>query len=316
MMDFPDFRLIAPPLTPFHADGSLNLKPVEQQARLLSDTNVDGVFVAGSSGEGQSLSTAERMELAQRWLNVAAGTNLEVIIQVGHNSLPDAIALAEHAQRIGADAISASAPCYFRPATVDELIDCLAPVAAAASDLPFYFYDIPPMTHVSLPMAEFLARGKPRMPNLVGLKYSNIDLMQMQQCVRLNDGEFQVLFGSDQQLLSAIVLGACGAVGTTYNWAAPLYRDMLAAAACGDWKAAQAAQYQSVRLVEIMQPYGFLAACKALFDSYGIPCGPVRPPLRNLTDDQQRQLLEELSQAGLSTPYRTTTASGVRSVAQ
>ena len=316
MMNFADFRLIAPPLTPLHADGSLNLKPVEQQAQLLVETNVDGVFVAGSSGEGQSLSTAERMEFAQRWLDVAAGTDLEVIIQVGHNSLPDAVALAEHAQRLGADSIAASAPCYFKPPTVDELIDFLAPVAAAASDLPFYFYDIPPMTHVSLPMAEFLERGKQRMPNLVGLKYSNIDLMQMQQCVRLNEGEFEVLFGSDQQLLSAVVLGACGAVGTTYNWAAPLYRDMLAAAARGDWTAAQAAQYQSVRLVEIMQPYGFLAACKALFDSFGIPCGPVRPPLRNLTDEQRRSVLEGLSQAGLLMPHHAAAARPVSTLAE
>jgi len=298
-----DFRLIAPPLTAFHADGSLNLDAVEPLAKLLVETTVDGVFVAGSSGEGQTMSTDERMNLAERWADVGAAADLEVIIQVGHNSLPDAVALAEHAQKIGADSIAASSPCYFKPATVDELIDFLAPVAAAAGDLPFYFYEIPPLTQVRLPMAEFLEKAKPRIPNLVGLKYSNLDLMQLQQCVRLHDGEFEVLFGSDQQLLSAVVYGVCGAVGSTYNFAAPLYRSMLAAFDRGDLETARREQGKSVDMVAIMVKYGFLAACKVLMrERFDVDCGPVRPPLRNLTEEQSAQLLAELDTAGVLHP--------------
>ena len=293
------FRLIAPPTTPFHADGSLNLDAVERQAQLLIDTTVDGVFVAGSTGEGQSLSTDERMKSAERWREVATGTELEVIIQVGHNSLPDAVALAEHAQRIGADSIAASSPCYFRPGRVEELIDFLVPVAAAAGDLPFYFYEIPPLTNVALPMAEFLEKAKPRIPNLVGLKYSNIDLMQMQQCVQMNNGEFEVLFGSDQQLLAAVALGACGAVGSTYNFAAPLYRRMLAAFDRGDHAEARQLQAKSVEIVAIMSRHSFLSACKILLTELGIDNGSVRPPLRNLTTDQREALLTDLQAAGV-----------------
>lgn len=293
------FRLIAPPTTPFHSDGSLNLEAVEQQAQQLVETSVDGVFVAGSTGEGQSLSTDERMRSAERWIEVAAGTGLEVIIQVGHNSLPDAVALAEHAQRIGADSIAASSPCYFKPARVEELIDFLAPVASAAADLPFYYYEIPPLTQVALPMVEFLTKAKPRIPNLVGLKYSNIDLMQMQQCVRMNDGEFELLFGSDQQLLAAVALGACGAVGSTYNFAAPLYRRMLAAFERGDQATARELQAKSVEIVAIMARTNFLSACKILLTELGIENGPVRAPLRNLTAEQRESLLADLNEAGV-----------------
>jgi N-acetylneuraminate lyase len=293
------FRLIAPPTTPFYADGSLNLEVIPRFAQLLADTSVDGVFVAGSTGEGQSLSTDERMRSAERWIEVAAGTDLEVIIQVGHNSVPDAVALAEHAQRIGADSIAASSPCYFKPARVEELIDFLAPVAAAASELPFYFYEIPPLTHVALPMVDFLEKAKPRIPNLVGLKYSNIDLMQMQQCVRLNGGEFEVLFGADQQLLAGAALGACGAVGSTYNFAAPLYRRMLAAFDRGDHAEARELQAKSVEIVAIMARTCFLAACKVLLTELGIENGPVRAPLRNLTNGQRDELLADLHGAGV-----------------
>lgn len=293
------FRLIAPPTTPFRADGSLNLEIVEKQAQLLIETTVDGVFVAGSTGEGQSLSTDERMRSAQRWMDVATGTDLEVIIQVGHNSLPDAVALADHAQRIGADSIAASSPCYFKPARVDELIDFLAPVAGAAGDLPFYFYEIPPLTNVALPMVEFLEKAKPRIPNLVGVKYSNIDLMQMQQCVQMNDGEYEVLFGSDQQLLAAVALGACGAVGSTYNFAAPLYRRMLAAFDRGDHEQARKLQAKSVEIVAIMARHSFLAACKILLTELGIENGSVRPPLRSLTNQEREELLTDLHSAGV-----------------
>lgn len=301
------FRLIAPPTTPFYADGSLNLEVIPRFAQLLVDTSVDGVFVAGSTGEGQSLSTDERMRSAERWIEVAAGTDLEVIIQVGHNSLSDAVALAEHAQRIGADSIAASSPCYFKPARVEELIDFLAPVAAAAGDLPFYFYEIPPLTNVALPMAEFLEKAKPRIPNLVGLKYSNIDLMQMQQCVQMNDGAFEVLFGSDQQLLAAVALGACGAVGSTYNFAAPLYRGMLAAFDRGDHAEARKLQAKSVEIVAIMARYSFLAACKILLSELGIENGPVRAPLRGLTNEQRDALLADLHEAGVFDLQKTGT---------
>ncbi len=299
------FRLIAPPTTAFHIDGSLNLEVVERHAQLLVDTTVNGLFVAGSTGEGQSLSTDERIRSAQRWMDVTSGTDLEVIIQVGHNSLPDAVALAEHAQRIGADSIAASSPCYFKPAGVEELIEFLVPVAAAAGDLPFYFYEIPPLTNVVLPMAEFLEKAKPRIPNLVGLKYSNIDLMQMQQCVCMNDGEFEVLFGSDQQLLAAVALGARGAVGSTYNFAAPLYRRMLAAFDRGDHEEARKLQAKSVEIVAIMARHSFLSACKLLLTELGIESGPVRPPIRNLTSQQREELLADLHVAGVFDLQRT-----------
>lgn len=293
------FRLIAPPPTAFRADGSLNLDPVESHVELLIEATVDGVFVAGSSGEGQSMTTDERMQLAQRWMHACASTDLEVMIQVGHNSQADAIALAEHAQRIGADAISASSPCYFKPADVDALVQFLAPVAAAAGDLPFYFYEIPPLTNVSLPMVEFLRKGKSRIPNLVGLKYSNIDLMQMQQCVRLGGGEFEVLFGSDQQLLSAVLFGAEGAVGSTYNFAAPLYRRMLAAFDRGDLAGAREAQGHSVDMIAVMANYGFIPAMKTVLRSMGVDYGSVRAPLKNLSAAQEEQLLKELNDASL-----------------
>jgi len=297
-MSLANFRLIVPPHTPFNTDGSLNLAAVEKQASLFVENGIDGVFVSGSTGEGQSLSDEESFQMAERWRELANGTDLEVIIQVGHNSLPDAVARAAHAQRIGADAVAASSPCYFKPANVDALIDFMAPVAAAAGDLPFYFYDIPPFTEVRLPMVDFLTRGKQRIPNLVGLKYSNIDLMLMQQCVQLNDGEFEILYGSDQSLIAGAVMGVRGAIGTTYNFAAPLYRRMLAALDQGDLLAARSEQARSVAMIDLMARAGGIAGFKVVMEWFGVDCGPVRAPLGNLSAERKQQLRDDLDAIG------------------
>lgn len=292
----PTFDLIAPPLAPFHADRSLNLGAVEAMAQYFVDHGIAGVFVCGTSGESQSLTVQERIALSQRWLDVARGTDLHVIIQVGHNCVEDARVMAKHAQSEGADAVASLAPSFLKPANVDDLIECCRPVAAAAGDLPFYLYDIPSVTDVSLPMPEFLSRGQASIPNLRGLKFTNTDLMQLQECLNVNDGEFDILFGCDQIMLAGLMFGCRGAVGTSYNFAAGHFRWMIEAFHEGDLATAQRLQHEAVRMIRVLEKYGFLPAAKVVMTSLGINCGPARSPLRTLSMQQKSQLLEELAQ--------------------
>ena len=139
--------LIAAPFTAMRQDGSLNLDFITKQAAYLIETGVSGAFVCGTTGEGQSLSTRERMEVAERWVE-AAGTRLKVIVHVAHNSLEESQHSARHAEKIGAHAIASLGPTFFKPATVEQLVDFCIPTAAAAPSLPFYYYHIPVMTGV------------------------------------------------------------------------------------------------------------------------------------------------------------------------
>src|ERR1043165_1641656 len=100
--------LIAAPFTPFHGDGSLNLPVIEKQATALAADGVRGAFVCGTTGEGASLTGAERQQVAARWREVASD-RLEIIVHVGHVCLDEARALAAHAQRSGANGIAAVA---------------------------------------------------------------------------------------------------------------------------------------------------------------------------------------------------------------
>jgi N-acetylneuraminate lyase len=280
--------------TPFSPDGELNLNMVEQQAELLIESGIRGVFVGGTTGEFASLTLDERMTLVERWCE-ASGASMRVAVHVGHNCLPEAISLAAHARQTGAAAVAVMSPSYFKPATIQDLIDFCAPIAAEAEPLPFYFYDIPGMTGVRLKMSEFLYHARFQIPTLRGLKYSNNDFLELQECVRLDHGAFDVLFGLDECLLAGLCLGIRGAVGSTYNFAAPVYQRLMQAFGKRDLDIARAEQGKSIDLIKTLGEFGFLAASKNVMAMLGVDCGPVRPPLRNLTVDQRLALWERLS---------------------
>lgn len=290
--------LVAATHTPFHADGSLNLAIVEKQAEHLHRTGALGVFVGGTTGESHSLALDERLALARRWAEVVRGTPLKFVVHVGANALTDTRTLAAQAQELRADAIAAIAPSYFKPRSLDTLIACCVEIASAAPATPFYFYDIPSMTGVSLPMPEFLSQASARIPTLTGIKFSNPDLMAYQLCLRADGGRFDMPWGTDEYLLSALAVGAVGGVGSSYNFAALLYRRLIAAFARGDMATAREEQFRSVRLIDLLARTGYMGAAKAVMGFLGVPVGPARLPNGNLTAEQVSRLRNELEEMG------------------
>lgn len=281
--------------TPFNRAGHLDLSVVPRQAELYRETGVTGVFVAGTTGEWSSLTRDERMALCDRWTEVA-GDHVKVAVHVGHDCQAEAVALASHARESGAAAVAAVAPSYIKPGTVTDLVDFLEPIAAAAAPLPFYYYEIPGMTNVRLSTSKFLHEAGPRIANLAGLKYSHSDLLELQECVAADPSRFDVLFGFDEFLVAGLALGARGAVGNTYNFAGRHYRRMMGELLeKGITDGVRERQLQAVRMIEVLGKYGFIAASKAVMGFIGVDCGPVRPPLRNLTSDDLAGLACQLA---------------------
>jgi N-acetylneuraminate lyase len=290
--------LVAATHTPFSADGSLNLAIVERQAAHLLKHGVTLAFIGGSTGECHSLSLEERRQLTQRWSDVVRGTALKMIVHVGSNCLADARGLAAQAEASGALAIAALAPSYFKPRTLDALIACCAEIAAAAPSTPFYFYDIPTLTGVGFSMPDFLAQGRERIPTLAGIKFTNADLMAYQLCLQADGGSFDVPYGTDEWLLAALALGARGAVGSSYNFAAPIYHRLMQAFAAGDLVVARCEQFRSVQLIQLLANHGYLGAAKAVMKMVGVDVGPARLPNANPNPAQITQLQVELERLG------------------
>jgi N-acetylneuraminate lyase len=269
---------------------------------VLSRNGVVGAFICGTTGEGLSLTTDERCQLAERWVRVAP-SELRVIVHVGHTSLKEACHLAAHAQAIGASSVACMAPCFFKPAGVEGLIRWCQEVARAAPDLNFYFYHIPSMTGVKDLVHDFLQQVEERIPNLVGIKFTYEDLDDFGNCLRVDGGRYDMLFGRDELLLSALSLGCRGAVGSTYNFAAPLYRDLIKAYDAGDQDRAAELQQLAVRMIQALIEASVhpIATFKSLMNRYVFDCGPTRLPLVSPTSEQFSKLEKQLDQLGILT---------------
>jgi N-acetylneuraminate lyase len=297
-MRFAITGLLAATHTPFSPSGELNLALVEKQAEHLAGQGVSGVFIGGTTGESSSLTLDERRALAVRWMEVVRGAQLKVIVHVGANCLADARTLAAQAQQLGACAVSAVAPSYFKPGSVARLVDCMADIAASAPELPFYYYEIPLLTGINLSPSEFLAQAADRIPNLAGIKFTSNNLMEYQLCRAFRGGSFDLPFGFDEIMLGALALGATGAVGSSFNFAAPIYLRVMKAFAAGDLTTARAEQFRSVQLIARLAARGYMGAAKATMKMLGVDVGPARLPNGSLSEEQQATLRAELEQLG------------------
>ena len=287
--------LVAAPFTPMNPDGSINLDIIESQANSLAANKVVGAFLCGTTGQSLSLSVSERKRIMTRWAEVAP-EQLKVIAHVGHCALPAAIDLALHAQELGLHATGAMPPVFFKPQNINELVAWCVEIANAAPRLPFYYYHLPSMTGVDLPMVDFLNAAKDKIPNLVGIKFTHHNLSDLTSCLTLDDGRFDMLFGRDEALLAGLALGVKGAVGSTYNFAAPLYIRLIEAFAQNDLDTARKLQQISIDMVNIIAatPCSFQPAAKSILKMIGLDLGGVRQPLQNITESQYKDLKTRL----------------------
>lgn len=284
--------LIAAPFTPMHADGSINLDVIQPYSDWLVKTGIAGVFINGTTGEGVSMTIKERCDVTEAWVKASNG-RLKVIVHVGTNCQADAMVLAEHSQAAGADAIASMSPNFFKPSRVEDLIGWFAPVAAAAPELPFYYYNMPSMTCVNLPVDKFLAEGRKSIPTLAGVKFTHNNFMEMNQCMML--GDFDVLHGFDELLICGLSLGAKGAVGSTYNYAGTVYSALMDAFAKGDLDTARKLQQYSVEIVKVIIKYGGgVRGGKAIMKLIGIDCGDCRYPFTPFSDQEYASLKSDL----------------------
>ncbi len=289
--------LIAATYTPLRDDGSLNLEQVGPMVDYLLENGVGGLYVCGSTGEGMSLSSEERRSVADAYVQAAAGRT-PVIIQVGHNSISEAKQLAEHAQRIGADAVSATCPSYFEINNVDALVDCMSQVASGAPELPFYYYHIPVLTGSTIGMVDFLQRGGEQIRNLAGLKYTAPTLHEFQECLEMEGGRFDVVWGVDEMLLGALATGARAAIGSTYNIAAPLYREIINAFNKPDLDDARRLQSRSWSIIKAIAASSYHPAMKEVLRMLGFEFGRCRAPQQEISAEDIRTLRRNLESIG------------------
>ena len=276
--------LIAAPFTPMDKDGALNLSIIPKYYQLLKANGVSGAFICGSTGEGVSMTTAERMIVAESWAHCTKGDeDFKVMTLLGGTSISDCKDLARHARNIGLYGISFTAPFYFKPNDVNMLAECCKAIADTVPDLPFYYYHIPVLTGVNLPMLDLLKAVDGIVNNFAGVKYTHEDFMDFLSCISFKEGKYDMLWGRDENMLSALAVGNKASVGSTFNYAAPLYHAMIEAFDQGDLPKAQKLQQLSIDMIRLLGKYGGIATGKAYMRLLGLDCGEFRLPVKNMT---------------------------------
>ncbi len=288
--------LIAAPFTPFHLDGSLNLELIPAYYEFLKSNGVKGAFICGSTGEGVSLSIQEKKSVAEAWSECTKrDSDFTLMMFLGGTCIADCQELAIHANKIGVDAISFTAPFYFKPANAEMLAKACHQVASVVPDMPFYYYHIPVLTGVNVAMYDLLQVVDSTIPNFAGIKYTHEDFMDYQSCLTYQNGKYDMLWGRDENMLSALVLGAKGSVGSTFNYAAPLYNQLIQAFNDNNLETARNHQMTSINMIRLLGKYGGIATGKAYMKKVTLDCGEFRLPVKNMGEAQFELFINDVA---------------------
>ncbi len=288
--------LIAAPFTPFFANGDLNPGVIPAYYSFLKANKVVGAFICGSTGEGVSLTFREKVTVLNEWAALTRNDpDFYLMMFLGGTNLRECRELAAIAEEAGVDAISFTSPFYFKPANVAQLARCCAEVASAAPRTAFYYYHIPVLTGGNFAMIDLLKEVDGRVPNFRGIKYTHEDFMDFLSCTHYADRKYDMLWGRDENMLSSLVLGAKGAVGSTYNYAAPLYHALMDAYDRRAFEEANALQQKSIDMITLLGKYGGIATGKAYMKLVGVDCGEFRLPVSNMSEERFRAFSQEVA---------------------
>ncbi len=220
-------------VTPFDAEGRLDLDAAVSLARWLVDNGSDGLVLAGTTGEGPVLSDEEKLAL---WRAVAEAVTVPVVANTGSNDTAHSVELTRSAASTGVAGTLVVTPYYNRPSQAG--IDAHFRAVAAAADLPLMVYDIPVRTGRKI-ATDVLVRLAREVPTVVAVKDAASDVAASARLVHHAPAGFEVYSGNDDQTLPLLSVGAVGVVSVASHWAGRPMAEMIAAFAAGDTRAAR-----------------------------------------------------------------------------
>jgi len=273
-------NLLTAMITPFDERGALDLDESGRIAQYLVDRGNDGLVVAGSTGEGQTLSDPERNSLIAAVKNAVDGRAC-VVANAGTNDTRTSVAATQAAQGAGADAILAVVPYYNKPTQSGMLAHFGA--IAQATNLPVMIYNIPSRTGTNM-LPETLLELARRHDNVLGVKESSGDLKQIATICRDRKAGFQVLCGDDHLFLPSLAVGADGLVGVATHLCSRFFRAMLHAYQNGDIGDARNVHLENLELIDALFATTNPIGVKWAMNQMGFNAGACRLPLDEIPE--------------------------------
>jgi dihydrodipicolinate synthase/N-acetylneuraminate lyase len=252
----------------------------------LAEGGVDGVLSCGTTGEGVLLSVAERRVVTELFCEFRSAS-FQVAVHAGAQTTADTMALAAHAQEVGADAVAVIAPPYY-PLDDEELFRHLVGAANAADPLPFYVYEFSGRSGYAIPTS-VVRRVHAAAPNVLGMKVSDVPFQAVAPYLELG---LDVFIGQEPLAIRGMETGAVGAV----SGLAAAFPDIVAALV---HERSGEAHEAVTTLRERLAGIPFHAALKEVLVARDVLLyADVRPPLRGLTDEERATVMEVTRELG------------------
>lgn len=280
-----------PCVTPFDAEGGVNLEALGELVEFWLSSGVSGIVVNASTGESVYLSREEQAELLTFVLDQVNG-RAQVIAGTGAMGTRETIAQTREAKEAGAEAALITTPWFFRPSE-DDLVAHYSAVLDAV-DLPVIIYNVPKFTGYSV-APRTVARVAEQHPGLIGVKDSSGNPGAMAELTRLLGGKVTCLAGAADMVLPTLSLGGKGAILAVANVIPATSAELVEAYKAGDARLATKRQHtlshvNKVLVADLPQ----VAAIKATLNRMGYKAGAPRRPLTALSAAQEKAAAEGL----------------------
>lgn len=274
-------------IAPFNQKGVIDYDLLEKEVDFLVDNEVTGLFVNGLAGEALMLTGAERLNVLDHAIKAAKG-RVPVMSNVVFNNITEAQNYVRESERLGTDAIIITPPAIYKYSDA-ALFDHFNSIASVTK-LPTYLYNAPETGNKISP--EIIAKLFETTENFWGYKDSTQDIIHQQTVLRLigEKRHFELLSGSDAQIVTSMMLGGVGVLSLVTSVFPKLVVDVCTAAENKKWDEAIALQNKVLRVRQALKIGPFMAAYKFVGNSFGTPLGQMSYPLSELTDGEKEKI--------------------------
>lgn len=282
-------RVLTAMVTPMRPDGAVDYPRAAELARALVDAGNDGLVVAGSTGEGITLSREEKVEL---WRTVRAALPPEAAVLAGssNSSTAESIELSRDAERVGCDGLLLTVPAYNRP-TQEGLVRHFSAIVEATA-LPAMLYNVPSRSALNMTAETTLRLAQ--VPRIVGIKEASGDLAQIGRIIAGAPSGFRVWSGNDTDTLAVVALGGYGIVSVAGHLVARQVREQVEAGVQGSSRAAEL-HHRLAPLVDVLFIESNPIPVKYALGAVGFEVGPPRLPLLPASDQAADAIRAELA---------------------
>jgi 4-hydroxy-tetrahydrodipicolinate synthase len=286
-------ELLTAMVTPFAADGTVDHGATRRMARHLIEHGSDGLVVCGTTGEGPTVNDREKLDLFETVV-AEVGSAATVVANTGTYDTHHSVALTRSALAAGVDGFLVVTPYYNKP-PVEGIVRHFEAIAEAAEGRPVIVYNIPSRVIINLepPVLERLAE----IPNVVAVKQATPDLDQAEAIVR--HGGLQLYAGNDDLLGPFLRLGGVGGICVASHIAGVRMREMISAAAGGDFDRVDQLDHEIAPLLEALAVTTNPIPLKAALNLLGHDVGGLRLPLVEADAAQTATLQAALELAGI-----------------